>query len=76
MRNHTKTIRVRIILDKINHALASETLSRERKLGLAGLLETILMDTGNYAGFGYLSDYQTDEASRFYYVHPNLREEA
>lgn len=63
-----KTIRVADVADKINAMIAAtaDDMTRERQ-ALAGALESILLDTGNYHGFRYLpseylpADQQTAE---------------
>jgi len=51
-----KTIPVVRVKEIANHVLANSTedFSPEQRLAVAGLLETILMETDNYRGFGYL----------------------
>ena len=51
-----KTINVKDILEKCNTALESqaEGATQEFKSGVCTMLESILFDTGNYAGFRYL----------------------
>lgn len=76
----TKTMHIDTVIDKANAALANwpigktpEEIERNRhyRFGLASLLESILHDTGNYKGFGYLdTPYRegiTDESRRHYY---------
>jgi hypothetical protein len=70
----TKTIRVEVIRQRVNHYLASgypHDGGEDQRHGVANLLSDILIDTGNYRGFGYLeSPYQegvTDETRRYYY---------
>lgn len=53
-----KTIEVAWILDKANHYLATTTVNEGLRRGVASLLETILHETGNYAGFGPLTETQ------------------
>ena len=84
-----KTVDVLTILQKANQALASdyfpdmagpavsiEAFSRAYRLGIAGLLETVLYESDNYAGFGYLENpYRagvTDESRRCYYLSNRL----
>lgn len=56
MSNMHKTIKVKRLLDKANHMLAESADNRsEFREGVATMIESILMDTGNYRGFGYLS---------------------
>lgn len=52
-----KTISVLTILEKANKYLACDgpRPTPEHRLGAASLLERILMDSGNYAGYGYLA---------------------
>jgi len=37
------------------------------------IIEGILLETGNYLGYGY--DYNEQGDYRFYYVHPKIRED-
>lgn len=52
-----KTIKVEKILDRVNHLLlhSNDKLKGERR-GLIVLLDGILIDSGNYKGFGYLDE--------------------
>lgn len=51
-----KTIKVERVLDLTNkYLLNSQDSNRDLRLGNAVLLEQILMETGNYRGFGYLN---------------------
>jgi len=51
-----KTANVASILKRVNHRLANSTCSPEVRQGMASVLETILMDSGLYAGYGYLTE--------------------
>ena len=46
-----KTITVELVKEIINNQLAIGYWNQEQKKALASVLETILMDTGNYNGF-------------------------
>ena len=48
-----KTISVFWVQDEINRMLSLDTLDQKQKIILCTLLERVLMDTKNYAGFGY-----------------------
>lgn len=48
-----KTIEVEFILDKVNYMLEHSTCNQDFKRGAASVLEMILHETGNYAGFNY-----------------------
>jgi len=50
----TLTIRVDDVLTEVNRRLEVSTCSPEVRQGMASVLEWILMETGNYGGFGYL----------------------
>ena len=65
MARKRKTIDVAVVRDKANHYLAhtedecrvlgwNNADMRSRRMGVASLLETVLLDTGNYHGFGYV----------------------
>lgn len=76
-----KTARVAEILSKANHALAAEpteVLTRDFRRGVASLLENILQETGNYAGYMHLDPHTagSDDSRREYYMHANLQPKA
>lgn len=48
-----KTVRVEWLRDEINRLLSLDTLDQKQKSILCTLLERVLMDTKNYAGFNY-----------------------
>jgi len=50
-----KTANVAEILRSVNMKLARSTCSPHMRLGMIAVLETVLHDSGLYAGFGYLS---------------------
>lgn len=58
-----KTVSVAWLLEKTNHLLAYEgnNVGREHRLGAASVLESVLMETGNYAGFNSLQPYNPDD---------------
>lgn len=50
-----KTIAVSELVTRVNHMIAATAdPRREERQALAVLLESVLMDTGNYRGFNYL----------------------
>jgi hypothetical protein len=49
-----KTIAVERIKEIINEQLKNDKLSQDAKEGLCGVLEIVLMETGNYHGFNHL----------------------
>lgn len=56
MKRHRKTIEVDTIKAMVNDFLLnSEDLKKDARDTLATYLEVILMDTGNYRGYNYLS---------------------
>jgi hypothetical protein len=66
-----KTIEVAALIDKANHFFEHsdrERYAAERK-GVATFLDSILHQTGNYAGFMYLEPYGSpgSDPSRVYY---------
>jgi len=54
MARKRKTVDVQAIRAKINARLADEATGTVPRMALATLLESVLMDTGNYRGFNYL----------------------
>jgi hypothetical protein len=84
-----KTIDATLLIERANHFLAhSEDSQRGERLGVAGLLETLLLDASVnvYAGFSYLEsagmtrgedgyaiDF-ADDSRRQYNVHHKLRD--
>jgi len=48
-----KTFRVERVLEICNQYLACKRLTAENKQGVYQVLERVLHETGNYAGFGY-----------------------
>lgn len=61
-RNMSKTIAVKTVIARINHMLEHSTPEmRDGRVALTVLAETLLHETKNYHGFGYLpSEYATD----------------
>ena len=51
-----KTIRVRIIKEQLNIQLASNTLTRDQKSVVSGILSNVLKESNNYYGFGFLQN--------------------
>jgi hypothetical protein len=49
-----KTYEVEKLRAYVNKALANDHWTAEQKQAMAFLLESVLMDTGNYRGFNYL----------------------
>lgn len=49
-----KTFEVNTIKTKVNSMLADSVCSPDGRMGMLHVLETILHETGNYAGFRYL----------------------
>lgn len=56
-----KTFSVQDLKAKVNHNNRYSTCSREIRQGWNHLLETVLHDTGNYRGFGFLMPGQVPE---------------
>lgn len=50
-----KTFNVNEYRDKVNHYLAISTCNKDVRQGMIGVLESVLLDTGNYRGFRYLA---------------------
>ena len=85
MTRRRQTVPVKFLRDRINtllqapshHRRSLEGLSAEQayRMGAASVLEAVLHETGNYAGFGYLDVDHTvdppripDETRRAYYT--------
>ncbi len=49
-----KTVDVASLVEDVNRMLAAEGSTRDGRVALAVLIESVLMRTGNYRGFGYL----------------------
>lgn len=50
-----KTIRVEDFVKKMNEKLAEDTMGVEYRLAVTHIVEQMLHDTGNYKGFGFLT---------------------
>ena len=78
-----KTIDVLPLLELVNHWLGREDefATVDYKAGMCSMIETILMQSGNYAGFGFLDKNDSDTGtlgyySRHYYYSSKMRDEA
>jgi len=60
------TFSVEDFKQRVNGMIASEGMTPEERNVVSVLLEQVLMDTGNYRGFGYL-ELGCDESKRVYY---------
>ncbi len=77
----SKTVKVAVLLEKANTALASTDWAKTERskfirLGICSMIETVLFTAGCYAGFRYLDDYEegvSDESRRSYYLSNKLR---
>ena len=84
----TKSIKLANLLLKANRYLASDapTITRDMRLGMCGLIEIILHDTGNYSGWRLLKIegkqyFDTvenkwiifDDSRRFYYESATIK---
>ncbi|MBW2636013.1 MAG: hypothetical protein JRC86_00555 [Deltaproteobacteria bacterium] len=49
-----KTLKVKDLIDKVNCRNRHSTTTPEKRAGWNSILEAILLETGTYAGFGYL----------------------
>ena len=50
-----KTVRVRALLDRVNRMNENSTVPPEARQALNYLVMDILLETGNYAGYGFLT---------------------
>ena len=56
-----KTIKVETVIDWANNYLArTDDQHRERRLGVLVMLDFILFETGNWQGFRYITNLETD----------------
>ena len=65
-----KTVTVESLRNHVNHMLTeSVDDAKEGRIALHVLLESVLMDTGNYHGFRYCdgNNGETDDTRRVYY---------
>jgi hypothetical protein len=83
MARSRSTVDVLWLLEDTNRILALPTVQADVKRGVALLLERVLFQTGNYAGFLYLSDRQKDgdwtpeeNAARVYLYSRRLKRQA
>lgn len=74
-----KTISVEALLDRCNHFfMHTEDSLKGNREGLIALIEGVLLDTGNYNGFGYLNEADMELSENGVSVgerHKNSREE-
>ena len=76
---NTKTTSVKALIISINYNLArtDNRATVDYKMALCMVLESILMDTGNYQGFGFIDNNDSETGSmgyysRFYYINGRL----
>jgi len=62
-----KTMDVLVILDYANHQLRRTDATKEYKIGIVNMLEKILHDTKNYAGFMFVDNDDSDTGTLGYY---------
>jgi len=74
-----KTTSVKALIIHINYNLArtDNRATVDYKMALCQVLESILMDTGNYQGFGFIDNNDSETGSmgyysRFYYINGRL----
>lgn len=74
MSKKRKTFDVKDLVTWINDKLASPAYSNDEKYGMINALDHVLNQSGNYAGYGYLDDYNSDnwtmtqDVRRVYYT--------
>jgi hypothetical protein len=78
-----KQIDVLSLLEFANHNLErqDEFVTAGFKAGICIMIEKVLMETGNYAGFGFLDNNDSDTGtlgyySRHYYYSSKMRDES
>ena len=59
----TKTVNVEMMKNEVNEMLASSDCSKEQRIGMCCVLETLLHKTNNYCGFQYLYDRDLKECA-------------
>ena len=61
-----KTFEVAALVDYVNSFLKdSEESRKQQRIGMMVMLERVLHDTGNYAGFRYLNQNEIPKESRY-----------
>lgn len=72
-----KTIEVGKVLKLANHMLAAPGTSSEQREGVCSMLETILLETGNYQGYRYLdtSEIAGNGTRRFYFASKTVQKD-
>ena len=63
-----KTIEVEWMLNWANKQLAYEGHNQQHKAGICTMIERLLLDTGRYNGFYYITTWPGNEYSRQYYA--------
>lgn len=73
MRNR-KTIEIKRLLEIVNQRLRNSTCSDAERDAMSSLLEQVLDETGNYAGYEVLElkGCERNDSRRWYYTHRNL----
>jgi hypothetical protein len=66
-----KTFSVRELVININYRLEHSTCTDAERFAMISVLENVLHETGNYAGFQYLGS-PADPSRHKYYFHGNL----
>lgn len=59
MAKPSKTVKIEKLLERVNNALAAPDSTPDGREALCAVLESVLLDANQYAGFSYLT---TDEA--------------
>lgn len=70
-----KTFEVRKLVENINYRLKHSKCSDAERMSMVSVLEFVLHETGNYAGYGHLSPAGTpdhNESRREYFLHRGL----
>ena len=60
-----KTVEVSALKDQINFMLANSRCPVEGRKSMMVILENVLMETGNYRGFSYLSKNEVPEGYQY-----------
>jgi len=59
-----KTINIAELTASVNKMLSESTLGPEQRRGMITVLESVLLSTGNYRGFGYLTESEVPPGHR------------
>ena len=69
------TISIQLLKDEVNKMIAQSTCEPLVREGMANVLETALLKSGNYKGFRYLNEFEvpTGEKAGCYFTGPEMK---